>query len=78
VRGRELQDVFPIAFLPRNHALAIAIMSYNGKMNFGLLGDFDAMPDIDVVADGIELALAEMLALARKESRGREREPAGV
>jgi WS/DGAT/MGAT family acyltransferase len=78
VRGRELQDVFPIAFLPRNHALAIAIMSYNGKMNFGLLGDFDAMPDIDVVADGIELALAEMLALARKESRAREREPAGV
>ena len=73
-RGRELEDVFPVAFLPRNHALAVAIMSYNGKMNFGLLGDFDAMPDIDVVADGIELALAEMLALARKESRARERE----
>jgi diacylglycerol O-acyltransferase len=73
VRGRELEDVFPVAFLPRNHALAVAIMSYNGKMNFGLLGDYDAMPDIDVVADGIELALAEMLALARKEARARER-----
>ena len=31
VRGRELQDVFPVAFLPENHALAIAIMSYNGE-----------------------------------------------
>ena len=47
VRGRELLDVFPIAFLPKDHALAIAIMSYNGHMNFGLLGDFDALPDID-------------------------------
>ena len=47
VRGRELQDVFPVAFLPKDHALAIAIMSYNGQMNFGLLGDYDALPDID-------------------------------
>ena len=30
VLGRELLDLFPIAFLPKNHALAIAIMSYNG------------------------------------------------
>jgi WS/DGAT/MGAT family acyltransferase len=78
VRGRELEDVFPVAFLPRNHALAVAIMSYNGKMNFGLLGDYDALPDIDVVADGIELALAEMLALARKEARARERSVAAA
>ncbi|HEY3189406.1 MAG TPA: WS/DGAT domain-containing protein, partial [Solirubrobacteraceae bacterium] len=69
VRGRELQDVFPVAFLPKNHALAVAIMSYNGKMNFGLLGDYDALPDIDVVSDGIEASLAELLALARKETQ---------
>ena len=31
VRGRELLDVFPVAFLPKDHALAIAIMSYNGQ-----------------------------------------------
>ena len=30
VRGREMLDVFPVAFLPKDHALAIAIMSYNG------------------------------------------------
>jgi diacylglycerol O-acyltransferase len=68
VRGRELLDVFPIAFLPKDHALAIAIMSYNGHMNFGLLGDFDALPDIDAIADGIDASLAELLALARKAS----------
>ena len=54
VRGREMLDVFPVAFLPKHHALAVAIMSYNGEMNFGLLGDYDALPDIDDVADGIE------------------------
>ena len=68
VRGRELQDVFPVAFLPRNHALAIAIMSYNGQINFGLLGDYDALPDIGLIADGIEASLEELVSLARREA----------
>jgi len=66
VRGRQLQDVFPVAFLPKNHALAVAIMSYHGQMNFGLLGDYDALPDIDVIADGIREELAVLMALARE------------
>jgi diacylglycerol O-acyltransferase / wax synthase len=79
VRGRELLDVFPVAFLPRDHALAIAIMSYNGRMNFGLLADYDALPDLDVIGEGIEASLAELLALARRRARtGDERAPAGV
>jgi hypothetical protein len=62
VHGRELLDAFPIAFLPSRHALAVAIMSYNGAVNFGLLGDFDALPDIDGIADGIAQHLAELVA----------------
>jgi WS/DGAT/MGAT family acyltransferase len=65
VLGRELEDLLPIAFLPDHHALAIAIMSYNGGMDYGLLGDYDALPDIDVIADGIEESLAELLRAAR-------------
>jgi diacylglycerol O-acyltransferase len=68
VRGREMSDVFPVAFLPKDHALAIAIMSYNGQMNFGLLGDYDALPDLDRIADGIEASLAELVALARRRT----------
>ena len=68
VLGRELQDLFPVAFLPENHALAVAIMSYNGGLDYGLLGDYDAMPDLDVVADGVEATLAELLAAARGRS----------
>ncbi|MEJ7797868.1 MAG: wax ester/triacylglycerol synthase family O-acyltransferase [Solirubrobacteraceae bacterium] len=64
VQGREMRSVFPIAFLPKNHALAIAIMSYNGQMNFGLLGDYDAMADLDEFGLSIEGAIAELVALA--------------
>ncbi len=65
VLGRRLRDLFPVAFLPDNHALAIAIMSYNGSLDFGLLADYDALPDVGIVAEGIDRALAELLAAAR-------------
>jgi diacylglycerol O-acyltransferase len=68
VRGRKMDDVFPVAFLPTDHALAIAIMSYNGQMNFGLLGDYDALPDLDRIAEGIEASLAELVALAHRRT----------
>jgi diacylglycerol O-acyltransferase / wax synthase len=65
VLGRKLDELFPIAFLPDHHALAVAIMSYDGALDFGLLGDYDALPDIQEIADGIDSALAELLACAR-------------
>jgi diacylglycerol O-acyltransferase len=65
VLGRKLTDLLPVAFLPENHALAIAIMSYDGGIDFGLLGDYDALPDIDLVAAGIDAALRELVELAR-------------
>jgi WS/DGAT/MGAT family acyltransferase len=61
VLGRRLEDLFPLAFLPKNHALAVAIMSYDGGIDYGLLADYDALPDIDVIADGIDAALRELL-----------------
>jgi diacylglycerol O-acyltransferase len=71
VLGRRLEDLFPIAFLPANHALAIAIMSYDGGIDYGLLGDYDALPDIEVIADGIRDTLDELLEAARsKAARG--------
>jgi diacylglycerol O-acyltransferase len=60
VLGRELEEVFPVAFLPQNHALAVAIMSYNGRICFGLLADYDSMHDVEVIARGISDSLAEL------------------
>jgi diacylglycerol O-acyltransferase / wax synthase len=60
VLGRELEEVFPVAFLPENHALAVAIMSYNGKVGFGLLADYDSMEDVEAIGSGINDSLAEL------------------
>jgi diacylglycerol O-acyltransferase / wax synthase len=62
--GREMQEFVPVAFLPEDHALAIAIMSYNGRVDFGLLGDYDAMADLDRLAGFLEEALDELLEAA--------------
>jgi hypothetical protein len=70
VLGRRLEDLFPLAFLPENHALAVAIMSYDGGIDYGLLGDYDAMSDIDVMAQGIDEALQELLERAREGAGG--------
>jgi hypothetical protein len=75
VLGRRLEDLFPLAFLPKNHALAVAIMSYDGGIDYGLLADYDALPDIDVIADGIDAALRELLEAVPSERPTPKREP---
>lgn len=62
--GRRLEDLIPVAFLPRDHALAIAIMSYDGNVDFGLLGDYDEMADMEVLANAIRDSLDELLIAA--------------
>jgi diacylglycerol O-acyltransferase / wax synthase len=78
VLGRKLEDLFPVAFLPQHHALAVAIMSYDGGIDYGLLGDYDALPDIDVIAEGIAESLAELLRAARAKDSLPPRQPAST
>ena len=72
--GRELEQLVPMAFLPEDHALAIAIMSYNGRLDFGLLADYDAMPDLDDLALFLEDSLVALLEEARRRAKPK-REP---
>ena len=74
-RGHQMLDLFPMAPLAANQALGIAVMSYNGQFGFGLIADYDALPDVGVVAEGIEKSIAELLAeaeasAARAEGNG--------
>ena len=62
---------------PRTRASGIALLSYDGEINFGLVGDFDVMWDIDDFADDIHDSLAE-LADGRRGRRGSRREPASA
>jgi len=63
--GREMREIVPVAFLPENHALAIAAMSYNGKLDFGLLADYDAIPDLEQIAEFFQESLEELLRAAK-------------
>ena len=70
VLGRRMRAIFPVPFLAGDRALAIAIMSYDGGMNFGLLGDFDALPDLDVRRRGHRgLARPSCQAAAKRAKR---------
>ncbi|MBA3866687.1 MAG: wax ester/triacylglycerol synthase family O-acyltransferase [Solirubrobacterales bacterium] len=68
ILGRELTAIYPVGFLARNHALAIAILSYNGGVGFGLLADPAALPDAAALAAHLRLAVEELLAAAQVAS----------
>jgi diacylglycerol O-acyltransferase len=58
-------EVFPIVPLARGQALAIGLTSYDGGVYFGLNGDWDAMPDLDLLAELISESLEELLETVR-------------
>jgi WS/DGAT/MGAT family acyltransferase len=70
--GRELQELAPVPFLAPERALAVAIVSYNGNVDVGLIGDYDAMSDLDEFGHDIEVTVEELLATARAESQPEE------
>jgi diacylglycerol O-acyltransferase len=76
--GRKLEGLFPMVPLAPNQAVGIAIMSYNGTINFGLVGDFDLMSDLDDLAGDLQASLAELadaagVEIEKPRSRGRSR-----
>lgn len=60
--GRRLEVLYPVVPLAQRQALGIAVMSYDGHLGFGLLGDYDALPEIERIAEDLRWAVA---ALAR-------------
>jgi len=62
--GRRMERVFPMVPLAKNQGVCIGIMSYDGQVNFGLIGDYDGMPDLDDLADDLEASIAELLDAA--------------
>jgi diacylglycerol O-acyltransferase len=56
---------FPYVPLGGQIRIGIAIFSYNGEVNFGITGDYDTTPDLDVLSAGIEDGMAQMVKLAR-------------
>jgi len=60
VLGRQMESIFPLVPLARRQALCVGIMSYNGQVDFGLVGDYDAMADLDSFGLDLEGAIVEL------------------
>jgi diacylglycerol O-acyltransferase / wax synthase len=74
--GRRMLDPFPMVPLASGQAVGVALLSYDGRINFGLVGDFDLMWDLDDLAVDLKDSLAELACEAGVELRAAER--AGV
>jgi WS/DGAT/MGAT family acyltransferase len=62
--GRELEALYPMVPLAENTALGIAIMSYNGQLNFGFTADYDALGDVDALTEDLRSSIEELAAAA--------------
>ncbi len=67
--GRRLQAIFPMVPLARRQAVCFGIMSYDGQVNFGITADYDAMSDVDALAEDLEAAIEELAAAARERAK---------
>jgi diacylglycerol O-acyltransferase / wax synthase len=71
--GRRMLEPFPMVPLVKNQGLGIALLSYDGRINFGLVGDFDLLWDLDDLARDIRDSLDELAVAAGVEPVARER-----
>ncbi|HEY6762221.1 MAG TPA: wax ester/triacylglycerol synthase family O-acyltransferase [Baekduia sp.] len=67
--GRRLRGLYPVVPLALKQALGIAIMSYDGRLGFGLLADFDALPDVEEIATQLEGAIDDLAAATHADER---------
>ena len=65
--GKRMIDTFPMVPLAKNQGLGIALLSYAGRINFGLVGDYDLLWDLDDFGDDIQESLGELASEAGVE-----------
>lgn len=63
--GREVTEMLPYVPIADRVRVGVAMFSYRDTLTFGLTGDYDTTPDLQLLADGISASMEELLALAR-------------
>jgi WS/DGAT/MGAT family acyltransferase len=59
--GARMRAAFPVVPLAKGQAVSVGLISYNGRVCYGLTADRDAMPDVDVLGVCLTEALAELV-----------------
>ena len=76
--GRRMLEIFPYIPLGMSLRVTVGIVSYDGQLAFGVTGDADRVPDLDVLCRGIETAAAELVSAARALDRAEVPSPDGL
>jgi WS/DGAT/MGAT family acyltransferase len=63
--GAQMREVYPLVPLAAEHAVGIAVVSYCGRLYFGLIADRDEVPELAELRIGLEESLAELLELGQ-------------
>jgi WS/DGAT/MGAT family acyltransferase len=71
--GRRLIEITPYVPIAGTVRTGISIFSYCDKVTFGVTGDYDTTPDLEVLAHGIDEGVRELVKAA--EQRGRRASP---
>ncbi len=69
--GRRLEVLYPVVPLARRQALGIAVMSYDGHLGFGLLADYDALPELESIVGDLKWAIGSLARAAGVRSGAR-------
>jgi WS/DGAT/MGAT family acyltransferase len=64
--GARMLDMYPVVPLAGGQAVSVGITSYSGGVYYGLTADRDALPDVDVLAEAMTEALAELVEAAER------------
>jgi diacylglycerol O-acyltransferase / wax synthase len=60
LRGVRMEESYPFIPLAGDAALSMAVSSYAGGMCFGILGDYEAMPDLEALGGFVREAVTEL------------------
>jgi WS/DGAT/MGAT family acyltransferase len=65
IAGSRMLEAYPVVPLnPASQGLTVGVLSYDGGVHFGLLGDRDLDPPLAVAADAMQAAVDELLTAA--------------
>jgi WS/DGAT/MGAT family acyltransferase len=70
--GARLEANFPVSVITDGMGLNITVMSYCGKLDFGIVADRDQMPDVKKLLGWLSESLDELKKPAKKRSRARK------
>lgn len=73
ILGRNVLDVLPVPPIALQLRTGVAMLSYAGSLSFGILADYDTMPDVDEFAHSIEAAVARLVGAAKRRQNVSER-----